>query len=501
MPTVPKKIIDTLIGEAIGEGSDGMRYVAHSIINRAEVRGQDPEDVVTAPKQYSGYYAPGPSAAKSLDDPVARAMAEEAYIRALNEPDPLNGADHYLSHGFTTSWSPKMETTATNLGGHDFFASDQASKKKTNLRMLDPPTPVGTGVMGGAARWMNGSGGTQQPPTTNPWTQDKFLNGAPAPQVAGLGEAALQNRYGVNVSTPPVPTVQGNTNPVATYQGYEPAGNGYAGNNPSNPMVTDYGFTGPNEGMFRREPPPAMGQPWVPGPVTNKPYETARLGPGFPIPTNPPFNPLQPGFNPQLPDGGFGRAPVPQGPLLSRLSPLQQQYAQENMGFGSPPQPPRGGYVPSPMPLGARPGSPFPLPPTMRPNAGSGSPPPSAPGSYTVQPGDTLAYIANRFGTSVGNLASLNGIGNPNFIKAGQTLSLTGSPRAPVPMSVRPGSPGKEGPKTSNGNQNGPTLQDLINSGSFGTITPNQGGFSFTGSTPAVEGDPSKGYNGGIFYR
>jgi cell wall-associated NlpC family hydrolase len=58
-------------------------------------------------------------------------------------------------------------------------------------------------------------------------------------------------------------------------------------------------------------------------------------------------------------------------------------------------------------------------------------PAPSAPnagGSYTVRPGDTLSSIAERFGTSVTQLAEINGIANPNLIFAGQVLRLSGAP-------------------------------------------------------------------------
>jgi cell wall-associated NlpC family hydrolase len=56
---------------------------------------------------------------------------------------------------------------------------------------------------------------------------------------------------------------------------------------------------------------------------------------------------------------------------------------------------------------------------------------PSASGSYTVRPGDTLSSIAGRFGTSVTQLAEINGIANPNLIFAGQVLRLSGAPVTP----------------------------------------------------------------------
>lgn len=44
--------------------------------------------------------------------------------------------------------------------------------------------------------------------------------------------------------------------------------------------------------------------------------------------------------------------------------------------------------------------------------------------TYTVRRGDTLTAIANRFGTTVARLASINEISNPNRISVGQLLVL-----------------------------------------------------------------------------
>ena len=43
---------------------------------------------------------------------------------------------------------------------------------------------------------------------------------------------------------------------------------------------------------------------------------------------------------------------------------------------------------------------------------------------YTVQFGDTLSGIARRCGTSVHTLMNLNGLWNPNLIRAGQVLRI-----------------------------------------------------------------------------
>ena len=66
---------------------------------------------------------------------------------------------------------------------------------------------------------------------------------------------------------------------------------------------------------------------------------------------------------------------------------------------------------------------------------------------YVVQRGDTLASIAQRFGTTVQAIAQANGITNPNLIFAGQQLIIpSGStppppppPTVPIYYMVRPG--------------------------------------------------------------
>lgn len=68
------------------------------------------------------------------------------------------------------------------------------------------------------------------------------------------------------------------------------------------------------------------------------------------------------------------------------------------------------------------------------PSQGGAAPAPApAGGQYTVVAGDTLSGIAARFGPSVANLVSWNGITNPNLIRVGQILNVGGGAAAPAP--------------------------------------------------------------------
>ncbi len=81
-------------------------------------------------------------------------------------------------------------------------------------------------------------------------------------------------------------------------------------------------------------------------------------------------------------------------------------------------------------------------------------PPTSVPGgtvTYVVVSGDTLGSIARRFGTTVSAIAQLNGIVNPNLIRVGQRLLISGTPPAPTPTRVPTGAPQPTTPPTSTG--------------------------------------------------
>lgn len=70
--------------------------------------------------------------------------------------------------------------------------------------------------------------------------------------------------------------------------------------------------------------------------------------------------------------------------------------------------------------------------------------------NYTIQPGDTLTSIARRFGSTIAEIARLNGINNPDRIRAGQSIDIPGLPEdaGSLPPPPVPGTPLPAGDKS-----------------------------------------------------
>lgn len=116
--------VNTMIAEAGGDGPVGMLAVANVIRNRAERRGKSLGDIVRAPSQFEGYYAPGDKAIQAQQDPRVRAEAESILrgVLAGELRDPTDGADHFHAAGVNPDWASKMPST-TRIGGHTFYNS------------------------------------------------------------------------------------------------------------------------------------------------------------------------------------------------------------------------------------------------------------------------------------------------------------------------------------------------------------------------------------------
>lgn len=93
------------------------------------------------------------------------------------------------------------------------------------------------------------------------------------------------------------------------------------------------------------------------------------------------------------------------------------------------------------------------VPPTPAPS-------PSPGGTYTVQPGDTLSRIAQRFGTTFQAIAQANNLANPNRIYVGQVLIIPGTGTVPPPPP-----PGPPPPVTGGSFELGGQTTSLANAG------------------------------------
>lgn len=116
-----RDVINTLIAEGYGEGEEGMRRIAETVLTRAEQRGISPAEVVRQNAQYTGYSHPGPAAVQAQSNPQAISAAQAAWALAQGPDDPTGGANHYFNpHVVTPSWARSMTPTGT-YQNHAFY--------------------------------------------------------------------------------------------------------------------------------------------------------------------------------------------------------------------------------------------------------------------------------------------------------------------------------------------------------------------------------------------
>lgn len=140
-----KDLIDTLIAEAGGEGDAGLVAAAWAIQQRAAARGQTVDQVIRS--GFDGYSNPGSGAIKAQQDPALRARVERIVNGVANGtiPNPVPGADHFLSGNVMPSWAKSMQPVAT-IGGHRFYASGNVPNSALGRYVppMDVPNTVGT---------------------------------------------------------------------------------------------------------------------------------------------------------------------------------------------------------------------------------------------------------------------------------------------------------------------------------------------------------------------
>ena len=109
------------------------------------------------------------------------------------------------------------------------------------------------------------------------------------------------------------------------------------------------------------------------------------------------------------------------GPLLGEEGPPAAAASRTPIASPSPSPTPR--ITPTPSPSPSPTARPTPSP-TIVPETPAPTPAPTPVQTYTVAQGDTLAAIAQRFGTSVEALQAANGIADPDEIVIGQVLVI-----------------------------------------------------------------------------
>jgi hypothetical protein len=135
-PAEFEQVIDTVLGEARGEGFIGMAGVAKAMDNRANVRGETIYDVVTAPNQFDGA-----SFQSGKKDAQAREVAIEALAAVAMGEDPaqVGTSDHFATNETKTGWTQAFSDTAKTVGGHTFYSSPEALELGEYLSVAATP--------------------------------------------------------------------------------------------------------------------------------------------------------------------------------------------------------------------------------------------------------------------------------------------------------------------------------------------------------------------------
>lgn len=136
-PAVSQKVLQTLVAEASGEGVEGMRLVAETIMNRARERGITPEQVVMERGQYAPHSRALQAGSKvKMTDPGNLAAASKAWAAAQGPQDPTLGSEYFYSGSKQPTAREKLQVVLQH-GNHRFMATESTIKEmQTNLKQM-----------------------------------------------------------------------------------------------------------------------------------------------------------------------------------------------------------------------------------------------------------------------------------------------------------------------------------------------------------------------------
>lgn len=209
----------TVWGEARSEGEDGMRAVAHVMVNRIGPRfGEDLSTVILSPKQFSVWNRGDPNRRTVVNlarDPSSIATDPEWAIadRVAREVlsgqsvDPTGGALFYHTRGVRPRWARIGEGRQV-LGQHIFYSDVPDPGIRDTPRLIDVAQYLGQAITGSELRAQRASASRRGPRAGR-------VNGVIQYAPASAAHQALPSESGaIDVNAAAAPTMNGA--PVAT---------------------------------------------------------------------------------------------------------------------------------------------------------------------------------------------------------------------------------------------------------------------------------------------
>jgi hypothetical protein len=184
----------TVWGEARGEGEEGMRAVAHVMVNRIGERfGEDLATVILSPKQFSVWNGDDPNrrlVARLARDPASVAtddwLAADRIAREVlggQSVDPTGGALFYHTRAVRPRWS-RAGRGRQVIGQHVFYADVPDPGRRRTPRTIDVAQYLGLSLS---------SDETPQPPPSEAADQAIDVNAAATPTINGAPYAGASS--------------------------------------------------------------------------------------------------------------------------------------------------------------------------------------------------------------------------------------------------------------------------------------------------------------------